>query len=115
LVAVGLFLVVVWASTGRSGPADLELPPPLPARHKLVEKSSKKEFMDFDYKYEKQGGVRHVKEEVARALEQGRALGSRSSSRPSADTGRGRDSLNGVPLPAQPPGRDWAHAALHTG
>jgi len=133
VLVLGLFLVVVWAGTGRSQSEEEELlSPPLPAKISLPAKRER-EFMDFDYKYERRKedkSVKHVKEGVARVLEKAKLsnsdirqnlllrntveeklsedLRSRGNSVRSV-TRRKQNSLNGVDIPNKEPGHhlEW--------
>lgn len=119
LVVLGLFLVVVWAGTGRREPEEELETPPLPA--KIPSLYSREEAEDRE--------ARHVKEEVARVLEQAKganrdirqqllldkSLG--REEKPVKDlrsrdkegggqklvTRRKQNSLNGIDLPKDPP------------
>ena len=135
VVVLGLFLLVVWASTGRKEVEEELDTPPLPAKLAMPERRKEKEFLDFDYKYDKkkvvQEEVRNVKEEVARVVQQARdtnslireqlLVGDSMGEKPVKDltskkeeaevakvakvvTRRRQDTLNGIPLPAQPQG-----------
>ena len=130
VVVLGLFLMVVWASTGRKEVEEELDTPPLPAKLAMPERKKEKEFLDFDYKYDKKKAekeeVRNVKEEVARVVQQARdtnslireqlLLGDSRGEKPMKDlrketaevskvvTRRRQDTLNGVALPAQPQG-----------
>ena len=121
VLVLGLFLVVVWAGTGRREPEEELETPPLPA--KITSLYSREEAEDRE--------ARHVKEEVARVLEQAKGanrdireqlLMDKSRDReekPVKDlrsrdregggqklvTRRKQNSLNGIDLPKDPPGK----------
>ena len=125
------FLLVVWASTGKKEQEQEIESPPLPSKHSLPEKAGDggKEFLDFDYKYDRRKAsekgredMRNVKEEVARVVAQARVehnlildssnreklkqdLRSQSGGKMLATRRHRQDTLNGVHLPAEPAGR----------
>ena len=134
VLLLGFFLLVVWASTGKKEIEEEIESPPLPSKHHLPEKGGDggKEFLDFDYKYDRRKpekgreDMRNVKEEVARVVAQARVehnqikenliLDSNNREKPKQDlrsqgggkilaTRRRQDTLNGVHLPAEPAGR----------
>ena len=121
VLVLGLFLVVVWAGTGRREPEEELETPPLPSR--IPSLYSREEAEDRE--------ARHVKEEVARVLEQAKganrdireqllldnSLDRREKpvkdlrSRDRVEevqklvTRRKQNSLNGIDLPRDPPGK----------
>ena len=130
------FLLVVWASTGKKEQEQEIESPPLPSKHTLPEKAGDggKEFLDFDYKYDRRKAsekgredMRNVKDEVARVVAQARVehnqikenlildssnreklkqdLRSQSGGKMLATRRHRQDTLNGVHLPAEPAGR----------
>ena len=137
VLLLGFFLLVVWASTGKKEAEEEMESPPLPSKLQMPEKAARdggREFLDFDYKYDRRKSekgredVRNVKEEVARVVAQARVehnqikenliLDDNSINRekPKQDlrsqgggkmlaTRRRTDTLNGVQLPAEPAGR----------
>ena len=134
VLLLGFFLLVVWASTGKKEVEPEMESPPLPSKHQMPEKAGDggREFLDFDYKYDRRKSekgkddVRNVKEEVARVVAQARVghdkikenliLDSTNREKPKQDlrsqgggkmlvTRRRQDTLNGVLLPAEPAGK----------
>ena len=134
MLLLGFFLLVVWASTGKKEVEPEMESPPLPSKHQMPEKAGDggREFLDFDYKYDRRKSekgkddVRNVKEEVARVVAQARVghdkikenliLDSNNREKPKQDlrsqgggkmlvTRRRQDTLNGVLLPAEPAGK----------
>ena len=55
VLLLGFFLFVVWASTGKKEIEEEMESPPLPEKHHMPEKvkEGKKDFLDFDYKYDR--------------------------------------------------------------
>ena len=139
VLLLGFFLFVVWASTGKKEIEEEMESPPLPEKHHMPEKvkEGKKDFLDFDYKYDQRKSekgrddVRNVKEEVARVVAQARVggheeimdnliLDNTNREKPRHDlksqvgakvpvTRRRQDTLNGIPVPAEPAGKTYAH------
>ena len=135
VLLLGFFLLVVWASTGKKEAEEEIESPPLPSKQQMPEKAagdSGREFLDFDYKYDRRKSekgredVRNVKEEVARVVAQARVehnqikenliFDGSNREKPKQDlrsqgggkmlaTRRRTDTLNGVQLPADPAGR----------
>jgi len=138
VLLLGFFLLVVWASTGKKEAEEEMESPPLPSKLQMPEKAARdggREFLDFDYKYDRRKSekgredVRNVKEEVARVVAQARVEhnqikenlildgSSINREKPKQDlrsqgggkmlaTRRRSDTLNGVQLPAEPAGAD---------
>ena len=139
MLLLGFFLFVVWASTGKKEIEEEMESPPLPEKHHMPEKVKEggKDFLDFDYKYDRKKSekgrddVRNVKEEVARVVAQARVgsheeildnliLDNTNREKPRHDlksqvgakvpvTRRRQDTLNGIPVPAEPAGKTCAH------